>query len=235
VSEHDEGSRAEPDPAPVRVLVVDDQQLIREGIASLLSIQPGITVVGMAGDGTEAVEKAVALAPDVILMDVRMPGCGGPQSASQIRQKLPGCRVVMLTTFDDEEYVVQALRAGAAGYLLKDLPARELADAVRLAHSGIAQFDVHAADRLAAALTRHPTPAVDDGAGTGPGRGGQSLTAREVDVLRLIARGATNREIAALLFLSEGTVKNHISRILTRLDLRDRTQAAIYARDHDLL
>src|SRR5262249_40246429 len=138
VTDQHEGSQA------TRVLVVDDQQLVREGIASLLSIQPGITVVGMAADGREAVEKAIALEPDVVLMDVRMPECDGAQATSRIRQELPGCQVVMLTTFDDEEYVVQALRAGAAGYLLKDLPARELADAVRLARSGIAQFDSQA-------------------------------------------------------------------------------------------
>jgi DNA-binding NarL/FixJ family response regulator len=224
MSEHD--TPGDMDSTPVRVLVVDDQQLIREGIASLLSIQPGISVVGMASDGLEAVEKAVALDPDVVLMDVRMPTCDGAQAAGRIRRELPGCQVVMLTTFDDEEYVVRALRAGAAGYLLKDLPARELADAVRLARSGIAQFDSLAAGRLASALARHPAPAAD---------GASPLTAREVDVLRLIARGATNREIAGRLFLSEGTVKNHISRILTRLGLRDRTQAAIYARDHGLL
>lgn len=141
----------------------------------------------------------------------------------------------MLTTFDDEEYVLRALQAGASGYLLKDLPARELADAVRLTHSGIAQFDSHAAGRLASALARHVTPAADGVNGTGAGKAGQSLTAREIDVLRLIARGATNREIAGQLFLSEGTVKNHISRILTRMGLRDRTHAAIYARDHGFL
>jgi DNA-binding NarL/FixJ family response regulator len=237
VSERDEGSGGQADrtATPVRVLVVDDQQLIREGIASLLSIQPGITVVGMASDGREAVEKAVALNPDVVLMDVRMPECDGAQATGRIRRELPGCQVVMLTTFDDEEYVVQALQAGAAGYLLKDLPARELADAVRLAHSGIAQFDSHAADRLASVLARRPTSAADGANGTDPGKTGQSLTPREIDVLRLIARGATNREIATRLYLSEGTVKNHISRILTRLGLRDRTQAAIYARDYGLL
>jgi DNA-binding NarL/FixJ family response regulator len=244
MSEHGQDGDGQDDGtiAPVRVLVVDDQQLIREGIASLLSIQPGITVVGMASDGREAVEKAVALCPDVVLMDVRMPECDGTRATGRIRRELPGCQVVMLTTFDDEEYVVQALRAGAAGYLLKDLPARELADAVRLARSGIAQFGSQAASRLASALARHPpsvaeasASATEGGDNAGPGKTGLSLTVREVDVLRLIARGATNREIAAHLFLSEGTVKNHISRILTRTGLRDRTQAAIYARDHGLL
>jgi DNA-binding NarL/FixJ family response regulator len=216
------------------VLVVDDQQLIRDGIASLLGIQAGITVVGTASDGAQAVAQALALAPDVILMDVRMPGTDGVAATAQVRRELPACQVIMLTTFDDEDYVVRALRAGAAGYLLKDLPATELASAVRMAHAGVAQFGAQAVGRLASALARHPAP---PGAGRGPGERppGQPLTAREVDVLRLIARGATNREIAARLYLSEGTVKNHISRILTRLGLRDRTQAAIYARDHGLL
>jgi DNA-binding NarL/FixJ family response regulator len=212
---------------PVRVLVVDDQELIREGIASLLGIQPGIEVVGTAADGREAVEKVLALAPDVVLMDVRMPEMDGVAAAAILHQRSPECRVVMLTTFDDEEYVVQALRAGAHGYLLKDRPARELADAVRLARTGVVQFDSAAAARLASALGRPaaaPPPPVD-----------QALTAREIEVLRLVARGSTNREIAARLYLSDGTVKNHISRILGRLGLRDRTQAAIYARDHGLL
>ncbi|GAA0984399.1 response regulator transcription factor [Acrocarpospora macrocephala] len=212
----------------VRVLVVDDQQLIRESIASLLDIQPGITVVGMAGDGRAAVELVLALSPDVVLMDVRMPTMDGIEAVSVLRGRAPACRVVMLTTFDDEEYVVAALRAGASGYLLKDRPSRELADAVRLAHAGVVQFDPAAAARLAAALTRTAAvPPVD--------QAGHSLTGREVEVLRLVATGSTNREIARRLYLSEGTVKNHISRILGRLGLRDRTQAAVYARDHGLL
>jgi len=232
----------------VRVLVVDDQRLVREGIASLLGIQPGISVVGMAATGREAVEQTIALTPDVVLMDVRMPvsgACGanhgharrrttsrslrgddvsgemdGVEAVAVLRRRAPDCRVVMLTTFDDEEYVVQALRAGAAGYLLKDLPAAELAEAVRLAHAGVTQLDRAAALHVAAALSSRAT---------------DTLTSREVDVLRMVAAGATNREIATRLFLSEGTVKNHISRILGRLGLRDRTQAAIYARDHGLL
>ncbi len=210
---------------PVRVLVVDDQRLIRESIASLLDIQPGIAVVGTAADGRDAVEQALAHRPDVILMDVRMPTMDGIEAVTVLRQRAPDCRVVMLTTFDDEDYVVRALRAGASGYLLKDRPARELADAVRMAHAGVVQFDPAAATRLAAALGR-PT----DAQPLDP-----ALTTREVDVLRLVATGSTNREIAARLYLSEGTVKNHLSRILSRLGLRDRTQAAIYARDHGLL
>jgi DNA-binding NarL/FixJ family response regulator len=214
--------------APVRVLVADDQRLIREGIASLLGIQPGIEVVGLACDGREAVLRAVELRADVVLMDVRMPGVDGVAATALLCRDLPGCRVLMLTTFDDEQYVVDALRAGASGYLLKDLPAVDLATAVRAAHAGVQQFDPAAVARLRAALDR---PAVS------PGDVGQRvpLTGREIEVLRLIAGGATNREIARRLAVSEGTVKNHVSSILSRLGLRDRTQAAIYAHDHHLL
>jgi DNA-binding NarL/FixJ family response regulator len=224
---------------PVRVLVVDDQRLIRDGITSLLAIQPGVAVVGAAADGREAVEAARGLAPDVILMDVRMPGMDGVEAVAVLRREAPSCRVIMLTTFDDEEYVIEALAAGAVGYLLKDLPAGELASAVRLAHAGVAQLDAAVARRLAATLSRPADapppdrPSTPDGAA--PAAPGEALTSRELDVLRLVATGSTNREIAARLYLSEGTVKNHISRILGRLGLRDRTQAAIYARDHRLI
>jgi len=209
---------------PVRVLVADDQALIREGIASLLAIEPGIVVVGTAADGRAAIDLAAQTRPDVVLMDVRMPVLDGLRAAELLRERLPECRVLMLTTFDDEEYVVRALRAGTGGYLLKDLPARELAQAVRLARAGVDQHDTAAIRRLVTALDR--APALDPRL---------ELTEREHDVLRLIARGATNREIAAQLFVSEGTVKNHVSHILGRLGLRDRTQAAIYARDRGLL
>lgn len=215
----------EPTP-PVRVLVVDDQRLIRDGIASLLSIRPGIEVVGTAVDGRDAVARTLELKPDVVLMDVRMPEADGVEAVAVLRERAPESRVVMLTTFDDEEYVVQALRAGAHGYLLKDLPAEELAHAVRLAHAGVTQLDSSVARRLTASLPPS-RPAVQAPA--------VSLSPRETDILRLVAHGHTNREIAARLYLSEGTVKNHVSRILTRLALRDRTQAALRARDLGLL
>jgi DNA-binding NarL/FixJ family response regulator len=210
----------------VRVLVVDDQRLVREGVASLLALEPGIEVVGTAADGAEAVEHAVTRRPDVVLMDVRMPGTDGVEATATVRRRAPGVRVVMLTTFDDEDYVVRALRAGASGYLLKDLPAAELARAVRLAHAGVDQFDPAAVARLLSALHRPPDPAADLSTAERTG-----LTLREVEVLRLVARGATNREIATRLVVSEGTVKNHVSHILARLGLRDRTQAALHARD----
>jgi DNA-binding NarL/FixJ family response regulator len=213
--------------APVRVLVVDDQRLIREGIASLLAIQDGVVVVGTAADGQAAIEQALATTPDVVLMDVRMPLMDGVEATAAIRRQLPSCQVLMLTTFDDEVYIVSALQAGATGYLLKDIPVDDLARAVRMAHAGIYQLDPAVARTLVGALNRAAPPA--------PAPSDDTLTDREREVLRLIAQGATNREIAILLVISEGTVKNHVSNILNRLGLRDRTQAAIYARDHQLI
>jgi DNA-binding NarL/FixJ family response regulator len=215
----------------VRVLVADDQRLVRESIAALLDIQDGMTVVGTAVDGRDAVAQAEALRPDVVLMDVRMPVLDGVAAVAVMRERVPSCRVVMLTTFDDEDLVVRALRAGATGYLLKDLPARELAEAVRLAHAGVVQFDPAAVARLVSALDRSSPPRPP---GDSPVPAGVPLTAREVEVLRELAAGSTNREIAQRLYLSEGTVKNYVSRILGRLGLRDRVQAAIYAREHGL-
>jgi DNA-binding NarL/FixJ family response regulator len=211
----------------VKVLVVDDQRLVREGIASLLSIQEGISVVGTAVDGQEAVERALALSPDVVLMDVRMPVLDGIAATLQIRRKLPGCQVLMLTTFDDEEYVVKSLQAGATGYLLKDIPAADLAQAIRLIRAGIYQLSPSVAGKLVGQLGVKSRPAV-------PMPPEHDLTERELEVLRLLAAGATNREIAEALVVSEGTVKNHVSNILSRLGLRDRIQAALYAYDHDL-
>jgi DNA-binding NarL/FixJ family response regulator len=202
----------------VTVFVVDDQDLVREGITALLGLQPGIEVVGSARDGAEAVAAVPGCRPDVVLMDVRMPELDGVAATAALRRLLPACKIVMLTTFDDDEYVTRALKAGALGYLLKNLPAADLARAVRLAHAGVAQFDAGVIGRLAAGL---PAPDL--------------LTPRETEVLRLISAGSSNKEIASRLYLSEGTVKNHISRILSRLNLRDRTQAALYAKDNDLL
>jgi DNA-binding NarL/FixJ family response regulator len=216
----------------IKVLVVDDQRLVREGIASLLSIQDGIDVVGLAVDGREAVERALALSPDVVLMDVRMPQMDGIAATAKIRRELTDCKVLMLTTFDDEEYVVKALQAGASGYLLKDIPSADLAQAVRLTYAGITQLAPSVAGKLVGQLTSHagesgrerktPPPDLD-------------LTDRELEVLRLLATGATNREIAEQLFVSEGTVKNHVSSILGRLGLRDRLQAALYAHEYGLV
>ncbi len=212
----------------VRVLVVDDQRLVREGIASLLGLQEGIEVVGTAVDGQEAVERATVLAPDVILMDVRMPVMDGIAATAAIRRALPDCRVLMLTTFDDEEYIIRSLQAGAMGYLLKDIPAGHLAQAIRLTYAGIFQLSPSVAGKLVGQLSAR-------GKAEPPSAPPADLTERELEVLRLLARGATNREIAEALMVSEGTVKNHVSNILGRLGLRDRVQAAIYAYDHGLV
>jgi DNA-binding NarL/FixJ family response regulator len=229
----------------VRVLIVDDQRLMRDGLASLLEMQDAIEVVGTASNGQEALEKAVSLCPDVILMDVRMPVMDGVVATGQVRRSLPSCRILMLTTFDDDEYVIAALQAGASGYLLKDLPAPDLASAVQAVYKGIYQLDPAVASKVIAALSRpqtldsakqsvSSTSSTMSDAGT-PSARPAGLTGREVEVLRLIAKGAANREIAEQLVISEGTVKNHISNILSRLSLRDRTQAAIYARENGWL
>lgn len=220
------------DLSPVRVLVVDDQQLMREGIASLLSIQDGIEVVGTAANGQEAIAQADALSPDVILMDIRMPVMDGIAATTQVRCRLPACQVIMLTTFDDEEYIVKSLVAGACGYLLKDIPAQDLAQAISLAHRGIYQLDPAIAGKLVGALTGMTAKTT---AYTAASDELNALTERELEVLKLVATGATNREIAQKLVISEGTVKNHVSNMLTRLGLRDRTQAAIYARENNLV
>jgi len=234
--------------AAVRVLVVDDQQLVRDGIASLLRVQDGIFVVGTATNGQEALEQALTRQPDVILMDVRMPIMDGVEATLQILRQLPSCCILMLTTFDDDQYVRDALRAGARGYLLKDLPAQDLAQAVHAVSQGVYQFDASVMERMVETYSRSNTAQQSETGGQktsflpktkanampdSPSAAG--LTNREIEILRLIAAGATNREVADSLVISEGTVKNHLSNIFGRLGLRDRTQAVMYAREHGLL
>jgi len=212
----------------VRVLVVDDQQLIRDGIASMLDIQPGVAVVGTAKNGQEALEQASALAPDIILMDIHMPVMNGIEATLKLRQQIPESQVVMLTTFDDESYIIRSLQAGACGYLLKDIAVDELAQAVKLAHAGVYQLAPEIAGKLVGNLRVESQPKA-------PRPSELGLTKRELEVLKLIARGATNREIAEQLFVSQGTVKNHVSSILNRLGLRDRMQAALFAIENNLV
>ena len=213
----------------VRLLVVDDQALMRDGLASLLSLEQGITVVGTASNGEEAVRQVITLEPDVILMDVRMPVIDGLAATVQIRRDFPNTLILMLTTFDDDALVSAALQAGANGYLLKDLPPADLAKAIRAANSGVYQLDPTIAGKLIA--NRVVPPNVPPPSAIPPVAG---LTEREREVLKLVSTGATNREIANELYIGEATVKSHISNILGRLGLRDRTQAAMYARDHGL-
>ncbi|MGB1250730.1 MAG: response regulator [Candidatus Promineifilaceae bacterium] len=215
----------------IRVMIADDQRLIREGIASLLSIQPGIEIVGKALNGRDALRLALDVQPEVVLMDIRMPEMDGIVAAGKLKQQLPACRVLMLTTFDDEEYIVKALQAGAVGYLLKDLPAADLAQAIRLAKAGIFQLDPAVAGKLVGVLGQigRTSRKMAVSAET------FDLSNRELEVLKLLAAGATNREIANTLFISLGTAKNHVSNILSRLSLRDRVQAAIFARENNLV
>jgi len=242
------GNQEEERHSMVRVLVVDDQQLVRDGIASLLRAQDGITVVGTATNGQEALEQAITLRPDVILMDVRMPIMDGVKATIQILRQVPSCCILMLTTFDDDEYVRDALRAGARGYLLKDLAVQDLANAVQAVSQGVYQLDAAVIERMIDAFSSPnilkkseteeritpPVPKTQTNAAA-DSLDTAGLTNREVEILRLIATGATNREVADYLVISEGTVKNHLSNIFSRLGLRDRTQAVMYARERGLL
>ena len=214
----------------IRVLVVDDQALVREGIASLLAIQPGIKVVATAEDGKQAEEIARTELLDVVLMDIKMPGMDGIEATKKILLLKPKIRVLMLTTLEDDEYIVKSLKAGAVGYLLKDMLAADLAQAVRLANRGVYQLAPSVAGRLVQLSDPGSRNITTD---EYTGRIGH-LTPREVDVLKWIASGATNREIAQALYLSEGTVKNIVSSILTSLGVQDRVQAAVIAIRHGL-
>ncbi|SCK43127.1 two component transcriptional regulator, LuxR family [Streptomyces sp. ScaeMP-e48] len=208
----------------IRVLIVDDQMMVREGFSVLLNAMPGITVVGEAVDGRDAIDKVAALFPDVVLMDIRMPGMNGIDATREIVAQVVDAKVLVLTTFDLDEYVYQALRAGASGFLLKDASARQLADGVRVVASGEALLAPSVTRRLItefsklAEAPRQPALA----------RIGE-LTERETEVLVLIAQGLSNAEIASHLIVAESTIKTHVSRILVKLGLRDRTQAAVFA------
>lgn len=212
----------------IRLLIVDDQELMRDGLTAILERQPGIDVVAAAADGAAALRLVEELAPDVVLMDVRMPVLDGVQATAEIVRTWPAVKVVMLSTFDDDDHVTEALRVGAVGYLLKNLPAKDLAEAVHLASRGVLQLAPAAAAKVVAALSsaaRRSPP-------TDPPAEFARLTDREREVLRLVAVGANNREIARDLVISEGTVKSHISSILGQLNLRDRTQLAVFVHQH---
>lgn len=216
--------------APIRLLLVDDQALFREGLGLLLSAQPGLKVVGEAADGKEAVRRAVTLRPDVVLMDLRMPVLGGVEATRRLRAALPHVRVIVLTTFDDDADVFEALRAGALGYLLKDVSAERLVEAIRAAAVGQSFLEPSIAAKVVAEFARLVDPR-PNGHDPVP----DLLSEREREVLRHLATGASNREIADALFIAVGTVKNHLTSILGKLGVRDRTQAALLARQVGLL
>jgi DNA-binding NarL/FixJ family response regulator len=216
--------------APVRVVLADDHDLLRDGLSAVLGADPRIVVVGEASSGPSAVAAARALAPDVVLMDIEMPGGNGIRATGSIVEGCPGTRVLVLTMFDVDEYVLDALRAGASGFLLKTTPAAELAAAVLACAAGEPTMAPSVTRRLVDSYVHRPSaPAT----GTPPEM--RSLTERELDVLRALARGLSNAEIAAQLHLAETTVKTHITRILAKLGLRDRLQAVIAAYETGLV
>jgi DNA-binding NarL/FixJ family response regulator len=215
----------------VRVLLADDQALFREALATLLGARPEVQVVGEAGDGFQALQRSADLRPDVVLMDLHMPVLDGIAATRRLRAEQPEVRVLALTTFDDDEDVFEALRAGALGYLLKDASSAQLVAAIHAAARDEAVLQPSVAAKVVARFARlpaedrteRPQPLV------------VPLSERELEVLRLLADGRSNREIAAALFLAEGTVKNHVTNVLGKLGARDRTQAALRARALDLL
>ena len=209
----------------INILIVDDQTLIREGLAALLDLSPDLRVVGKAADGRQALAQVEALQPDVVLMDVRMPGMNGVAATRQIRARCPNVRVIVLTTFDRDEYVFESLRAGAAGYLLKDADPPRLAAAIRAVYAGDAILDPAVTQKVIRRAAHSQSAETLT----------ERLTPREREILRLMTAGATNVEIAARLHLAEGTVKNHISHILGKLKARDRAHAARLAVEWGLL
>jgi len=216
---------------PVRVLVVDDQTLFREALTTLLGVRDEVEVVGGVGDGAQALEAVALLRPDVVLMDLRMPVLDGVATTRRLAVEHPDVRVLVLTTFDGDDEVFPALRAGAVGYLLKDATASRLVEAVQAAARGESVLQPSVATKLIARVSQLPDPP----AVPRPQPLVDPLTERELDVLRAVADGLSNREAAGLLFLSEGTVKNHVTNVLAKLGVRDRTQAALRARALGLL
>jgi len=220
----------------IKILLVDDQPLFREGLRTLLSVQSDFEIVGAAGNGEEAIKLARTLQPAVVLMDLQMPVLDGVAATRCLKTEQPDCRVIVLTTFDDDENVFDGLRAGAVGYLLKDAPSEKLCEAIRLAARGesflqpsvaakvVAEFArlTSRPSKTAAPLQPHTEPLIEP------------LSDREREILSLISAGASNREIANTLFLAEGTVKNHVTNILGKLGVRDRTQAALMAKEMGL-
>jgi DNA-binding NarL/FixJ family response regulator len=217
-------------PEAVRVLLVDDHALFRRGLQATLDLEPDMVVVGESGDGTEALAKAIETLPDVVLMDVRMPRRGGIEACSAIKAAVPSAKILMLTMSDEEGDLYEAIRAGASGYLLKDLPIDEVASSIRAVQTGQSLISPALASKL---LTEFAALAKRGETAQAPAT--PRLTAREMEVLRLVARGMNNRDIARELFISENTVKNHIRNILEKLQLHSRMEAVVYAVREKLL
>jgi DNA-binding NarL/FixJ family response regulator len=213
---------------PIRVLIADDQRVVREGLSMVLGLLPDVEIVGAAADGNEAVALAAELHPDVVLMDLRMPRCDGVEATRLLREREPGIKVVILTTYADDRSVIDALRAGARGYLTKDAGGAEIRQALRHVLDDHAVIDPAVQHHLVDAIASAPrSPAT-------PARSADGLTPRESEVLSLVASGLSNMEIAERLVVSEGTVKSHINHLFAKIDARDRAQAVAYAYQHGL-
>lgn len=210
----------------MKILLCDDQAVIRDGLEMLLTLEKDFQVVGSAQDGFEAIELAGKKTPDLVLMDLKMPGMNGIEATREIRKKYPAIKILVLTTYDDDEWVFDAIRAGASGYLLKDTPRQKIIEAIRGTMDGKSFIDPAVAGKLLNQVASNQTQPASVLTG--------KLTERELDVLRLLAKGITNSDIAAQLHLSEGTVRNHVSAILEKLGVSDRTQAAVIAIQHGL-
>lgn len=206
----------------IRILLADDQDIFREGLATMLSIEPDLEIVGAANQGQEAIALAKTLQPQVILMDVRMPICDGVQATREIHERYPWIRILVLTTFDDDEYIFQSLQVGALGYLLKRTPASEIAAAIRSVAQGYSQLGPTIALKVLSQLKPSSSS----------GNTIADLSKREVEVLKLVGAGKNNQEIAQELYLSDGTVKNHVTQILSKMNLRDRIQAALWSQKY---
>ena len=229
VREADDARRV---PDPIRVLIVDDHALFRRGLEMVLAEEPDIELVGEASDGTEAVAKAGEALPDVILMDIRMPKSSGIEACRAMKEVAPSAKIVMLTISDEEEDLFEAIRAGASGYLLKDIPYDEVADVVRAVHGGQSLINPSMAAKL---LTEFAALAKRDGEERAQEVPAPKLTDREMEVLRLVARGMNNRDIAKELFISENTVKNHVRNILEKLQIHSRMEAVMIAVRENLI
>lgn len=217
---------------PIQILLVDDQALFREGLRTILSVRSDLEVIGEAANGQEALQLAHTLHPAVILMDLRMPVLDGVAATRRLSAELPQCRVIVLTTFDDDEYVFEGLRAGAVGYLLKDVPSEKLVEAIRTAARGETFLQPSVAAKVVAEFTRlSNSPAAIPAAQALI----EPLSERELEILKLVATGASNKEISSSLVITEGTVKNHLTNILGKLGVRDRTQAALKAKELGLI
>ena len=204
----------------IHLLLVDDQELVCQGLRAMLNLEPDIEVVGMANNGQVAIQQVEALQPDVVLMDIRMPIMDGREATRIICQRFPDTKVLVVSTFDEDEYITHSIKAGAKGYLLKDMPVEELAQAIRLVYRGYSQMGPGLMEKMLEGMFKQDETKQLELA---------ELTPREVEVLNLIGTGCSNREIAQQLYIAEGTVKSHVTHILNRLNLKNRLQIAIYA------